>query len=161
MVQHGRERWRTLALVAHVRQRLTIERPIADVFAVLSDPTQTPRWSAPAEREWVTTPGPIGVGSRRRAVTRQGPFRTENEAEVTAYEPERRIALRSISGPMPFELTMEFRSLGATRSEVGFDWQFSPRGAVRLADPLLGALWRRSFGRDLRTLKRMLEAGEL
>ena len=47
---------------------------------------------------------------------------------------------------------------------VGAGWateEFFPRGLMRLVDPLFGTMWRRTFGRDLRELKRQMEAGEL
>jgi hypothetical protein len=141
--------------------RVTIERSLADVYAVLSDPTKTPRWSKPAVREWVSTPGPIGVGSRRGAVTRMGPLRTQNEAEVTEFEPRRRIAMRSVSGPISFRVAMDFVEPVPGRTRVDWRWEFFPRGLMRLGSPLIGPFWRRTFGRDLRELKRQMEAGEL
>jgi uncharacterized protein YndB with AHSA1/START domain len=47
---------------------VTIRRPVEDVFAVLTDPTETPNWSANAIQGELITHGPHGVGSRRRAV---------------------------------------------------------------------------------------------
>jgi uncharacterized protein YndB with AHSA1/START domain len=140
---------------------VTIERPLADVYAVLSDPTRTPRWSKPAVKEWVSTPGPIRVGSRRRAITAMGPMRTENEAEVTELEPERRIALRSVVAPISFRVAMDFAEPAPGRTRVDWRWEFFPRGVLRLGNPLIGPFWRRSFARDLGELKRQMEAGEL
>ena len=38
---------------AHLSVRLA--RPLEDVFAVLTDPEETPKWSAPAvEERWIT-----------------------------------------------------------------------------------------------------------
>jgi uncharacterized protein YndB with AHSA1/START domain len=76
----------------------TIARPIEDVFAVLTDPTQSAKWAASAIEAELITPGPPQVGSRRRAVVK-GPFgRTmESVMEVTEIEPDRRVALTLIS----------------------------------------------------------------
>lgn len=37
---------------------VTIARPVEDVFAVLTDPTQSPKWSANAIEAELITPGP-------------------------------------------------------------------------------------------------------
>lgn len=47
---------------------VTIRRSVEDGFAVLTDPTQTPKWSANAIQGDLITHGPPGVGGRRRAV---------------------------------------------------------------------------------------------
>jgi uncharacterized protein YndB with AHSA1/START domain len=79
---------------------VTIARPVEDVFAVLTDPTQSPRWSANAIEAELITPGPPGIGSRRRAVAK-GPFggTMENVMEVTELDPNRKVALKLISAP--------------------------------------------------------------
>jgi uncharacterized protein YndB with AHSA1/START domain len=70
---------------------ITIDRPVEDVFRVLTDPSTTARRSANAIEEHVTTAGPVEVGSRRRATVRRfGGGAAKNEIEVTALEPNRR-----------------------------------------------------------------------
>ena len=147
--------------MAAVDLSVTIERPLADVYAVLSDPTRTPRWSRPAVKEWISTPGPLRIGSRRRALTRMGPMTSENEAEVTELVPGRRLAMRSVSGRIAFRVAMEFTERAPGRTRVDWRWEFLPSGLLRLGSPLIGPFWRRTFSRDLRELKRQMEAGEL
>ena len=55
--------------MADARFTFTISRPLEEVFAVLTDPEKTPKWSAPAVEEHWITPGPPTIGSRRLAVT--------------------------------------------------------------------------------------------
>lgn len=146
--------------MAQAKLSVSIRRPLADVFAVLSDVTKTPRWSSAAVEEFITTPGPVGVGTRRHAVGRGYGMKTENDAEVTEFEPGRRIALKSLSGPMEFRVEMDFAEIpGGTR--VDWTWSFFPRGPFRVGGPLLAAIFRRQFAQDLRRLKAMLESGEL
>jgi len=44
--------------MAEARLSVTIARPLEEVFAVLTDPANTPKWSAPAVEERWITPGP-------------------------------------------------------------------------------------------------------
>jgi uncharacterized protein YndB with AHSA1/START domain len=147
--------------MATVEVSVTIARPVSDVYRVLTTPELTPRWSSNAIEEHMTTPGPVRVGSRRRAtVRRPGRGTTENEIEVTAIEPERSMAVRSIEAPVPFTSSWTFTPVGdATR--VDWRWDFQLRGWMRPVDVILGPTFGRTFRRDLDRLKAMMETGEL
>jgi uncharacterized protein YndB with AHSA1/START domain len=147
--------------MATVELSVTIARPVSDVYRVLTTPELTPRWSSTAIEEHMTTPGPVRVGSRRRAtVRRPGRGTTENEIEVTAIEPERSMAVRSIEAPVPFTSSWTFTPVGdATR--VDWRWDFQLRGWMRPVDVILGPTFGRTFRRDLDRLKAMMETGEL
>ena len=140
---------------------ITIDRPVEEVFRVLTTPEDTPKWSASAVEEALTSPGPVGVGSTRRAVVRSfGGRTTANETVVTEFEQNRRFAMRTISAPVPFEVAWSFTSVpGGTR--VDWTWSFEFAGAMRVLAPAFGAYFRRSLRADLDRLKRMMEAGEL
>jgi uncharacterized protein YndB with AHSA1/START domain len=147
--------------VATVELTITIYRPVEDVFRVLSDPATTPRWSVNAIEVHVTTAGPVGVGSRRRATVRRfGGGTTQNEIEVTAFEPNRRIALRSIESPVPFNTAYTLTPIGLG-TRVDWDWDFELKGGLRLVAPLIRSMFARSFRADLARLKSMMEAGQL
>jgi uncharacterized protein YndB with AHSA1/START domain len=140
---------------------ITIDRPIADVFRVLTTPEDTPKWSSSAVEEALTSPGPVGIGSTRRAVVRSfGGRTTTNETVVTEFEPNRKVAMRTTSAPVPFEAAWSFTGMpGGTR--VDWTWSFEFTGALRLLAPAFGSYFRRSLQKDLDRLKRMMEAGEL
>lgn len=91
---------------------ISIRRPVDEVFRVLTRPEDTPKWSSSAVEEQLTSLGPVGVGSTRRAVVRSfGGRTTSNETIVTVFEPNRRVAMRTVSAPVPFEATWSFTAL--------------------------------------------------
>lgn len=140
---------------------ITINRPVDEVFRVLTTPEDTPTWSSSAVEERLTSPGPVGVGSTRRAVVRSfGGRTTTNETIVTAFEPNRRVAMRSVSAPVPFEAAWSFTVL-PEGTRVDWTWSFHLKGVARLFGPPFAAWFRRSLQADLARLKRMMEAGEL
>jgi uncharacterized protein YndB with AHSA1/START domain len=147
--------------MATVELSVTIERPVADVYRVLTTPELTPRWSANAIEEHVTTPGPVDVGSRRRATVRRfGGGTIKNEIEVTAIQPERSIAVRSIEAPVPFTSAWTFTPVdGGTR--VDWRWDFQLAGWLRAVDKILGPAFARTFRRDLARLKSLMDAHQL
>ena len=140
---------------------VTIRRSVEDVFAVLTHLENAATWSRAIE-ETLTTPGPMRVGTRRRAVVPTfGGRTTENEMELTEFEENRRLAMRSVSG-FPFEvrIAIDFVSAGADCRLVWLA-SFEPGGALRLTGPLLAAVYKHTFAKDLENLKAMMEAGTL
>jgi hypothetical protein len=140
---------------------VTILRPVGEVFAVLTDVGNAARWSSALEEE-LLTPGPLRVGSRRRAVVPSVAGRTtENEMELTELIPDRRLAMRGVAG-FPFAVRM-LAELEPTEGGTLLRWTtwLEPGGVARLVGPVLAASYRRSFGKDLATLKSMMESGTL
>jgi uncharacterized protein YndB with AHSA1/START domain len=145
--------------MAPIRLDVTIARPLDDVFAVLTDPTLTPRWSASAISERWLTPPPVGIGSRREAVTRGLGRTMTNVAEVVAFEPGRSWTMRSVSGPA-FEASAVFSPAG-DGTRVVWTWDLGRPGWQRLVMAPFAPIFRRTITADLARLKSMLEAGEL
>ena len=135
-----------------------VNRPVAEVFAYVTDPANLGEWQnlVSVTKE---TEGPVGPGTRFREV-RRAPFGRTTEAivEVSAYEANRRFHLRIVSGPLPIDGRNEFTAVdGATRIEFVAEGEL--RGALRLAAPVLGRLLRRQFDGDYTRLKDALESG--
>ena len=131
-----------------------IARPPADVFAFLADGTNGLRWRS----------GVIDVvhkvGEGKGAVYTQGvkgPFgrRVPADYELTAYEPERRIAFRAIAGPVRPEGSYELeRAGGGTRLTFSLRW--TPTGFARLMAPMVAKTMRSEVA-QLARLREVLE----
>lgn len=140
---------------------ITILRPVAEVFAVLTDVGNAARWSSALEEE-LLTPGPLRVGSRRRAVVPGLAGRTMvNEMELTELVPDRRLAMRGVAGfPFPVRMAAELEPVDGGTLLRWTTW-LEPGGLARLLGPVLAPGYRRSFARDLARLKSMMESGAL
>ena len=140
---------------------VAILRPVGDVFAVLADVGSAARWSSALEEE-LLTPGPLRVGSRRRAVVPSFAGRTtENEMELTELIEDRRLAMRGVAGlPFPVRILAELEPSDGGALLRWTTW-LEPGGVARLLGPVLAAGYRRSFARDLARLKSMMESGAL
>jgi uncharacterized protein YndB with AHSA1/START domain len=138
-----------------------IRRPVEDVFRVLSNPENAPKWSPHAIEEKLTSPPPVQVGSTRRAVVKTfGRGTAENHAVCTAFEPNRRIAWRTTSAPFPFQVTVDFVRV-ESGTQIDSIWRWEPCGAARLIAPLLDRIFKRVMEQDVANLARVMEAGEL
>jgi uncharacterized protein YndB with AHSA1/START domain len=147
-------------IVAAFDSSITIDRPIEDVFALLSDPERTSSWSSLAAEETLTSERPIRVGSTYRVVGKGFGRRAMRENEVTEFELNRRWAVRSRSGSPATRASATFQPVdGGTR--VDFTVEAELTGVLRLAAPLVMTIGKRQWDRDLRNLKALMEAGTL
>ena len=147
--------------MATARLGVSIARPVEDVFAVLSEVRNVPRWSANTIEEQLITPGPMRRGSRRRAVIK-GILgrRMVNEAEMVEFEPNRRMVVMVTGSPVPVRIDINLRDEGvATR--LYWRAEFTPRGPMRPFGQLLALFYRLAFQKDLDRLKTLMERREL
>lgn len=139
---------------------ITINRSVEDVFAVISNFEHNARWSSATIEDKITSPGPIGVGSTARLASKFLGRRFENDAEITEFEPNERVAMRSTSGPVPVRGTLTVESVdGGTRVNTTFELE--PGGFFKLADPIVTRMAKRQFESDLANLKDLMEARAL
>jgi uncharacterized protein YndB with AHSA1/START domain len=90
------EEGRTMPSAEH---HVTIARPVADVFAFVADGLNGPRWR-PGVHDIRLVSG-SGVGAvYKQGVRGPGGRRIDADYQVTAYEPNRRLAFQAIAGPV-------------------------------------------------------------
>ena len=143
-----------------VQSHVTITRPPADVFAVLTDAPATIRWASATSKAWWVTPPPHGVGSVRRATgTIMGqPY--ENEATVVEHDPPRREVLSGTQSGVKFQVALDL-SPAAVGTEVTVTSDIELSGGMRFLGPIISQQYRQMWDADLAALKRMMEADEL
>ncbi len=134
---------------------IAIERSPEDVFELLTDIGRLPEWQTSAIE--AHSDGPLEQGSRvtekRRLLGRE----VDSELEVIAYEPPRRLTLRSLGGPVNFTVDHELAANdGGT--ELTFVAEAQPHGALRLAGPVLARTAEQQFRQDFDRLKELLES---
>ena len=140
-----------------VEASVDINRPIEEVFAYVTDPTKAPEWSSLTLESRLEGGGPIGVGSRIRAIGKFLGRRVESTAEVTRYEAPTIFSMREISGPGHLEIERQLESVGkGTRYRSRLAGEAG--GLFKLADPIVASLMKRAVETDLHTLKTLLEA---
>jgi uncharacterized protein YndB with AHSA1/START domain len=134
---------------------VVINRPVEDVFAFVADQGNEPRWHTDVLEVHPRQPLELGA-----SVTWLVRFMGSNTyvAEVTAFEPLRRIELTARQGPLKPTLTHTFEPTdGATRYQRHV--QIPLHGMFRLVGPIMkasGAAHRRN-ARFAENLKNLLE----
>ena len=148
--------WDRVRSGAVVRVELTVEiaRPAREVFAALTDVERVPEWQASALQSHADEPLAEGVRihERRHFLGHDA----ENELEVTAYEPHRRFALRTLRGPVKLSIDHELAETDG-RTTLHVTAEGRPHGLLRLAGPAVTAKARQELRRDFERLKAILE----
>ncbi|XAS64854.1 SRPBCC family protein [Micrococcaceae bacterium Sec5.8] len=138
---------------------ILIRRPIEEVFGFVADERNEPAYNPQMRSVAKLTPGPIGVGTRWRAVLTSGTRATPLELEVTEYAPPERLGSvtrmdsADISGVLTF-------ALEAAGTRMTWTWDVRPKGLLKLTAPLIAALGRRQEQRIWSALKAHLETAE-
>ena len=140
-----------------INERIHIDRPPADVWAVVSDPSTHTAWRPALVELGQVSEGPLQVGSRLREKIRWRGREIEIDDVVTALDPPRRLGVRGGWKPADFELDFLLApENGGTL--VSFDWSFLPKTfLMRLATPLLGRTLRGATRDELVGLKAYVE----
>jgi carbon monoxide dehydrogenase subunit G len=135
----------------------TIQRPRDQVAGYLRDPANDTEWIGGIRSARLLTPGPVAVGSQVERVATFLGRRVQYVNEITELTTDR-LAMRSVRSPFPMRITYGHRDAGDGTTEVSVRVEGDAGRFYALAAPLLGPAVRRSINRDLRNLKRVLEA---
>lgn len=132
-----------------------INQPVEKVFAYLADARNLHNWQADLIENEQLTEGPIRAGSRFREIRQTGPRKSTIQAEITAFEPNKRFATKTIVGP---QATVQYAfnsEQGGTRVTYHFSLQTS--GLMRLMEPLIAGSIKQGAEADFEKLKQILE----
>ena len=133
---------------------IVIARSVDDVFAYLTDVEKLPEWQGSVVSS--RADGPLGKGSRIVEQRSLLGHEAETELEVTAYEPVRRFALRTLRGPVDLTIDHALEQAGEeTRLHVTATGK--PGGLLRFAGRVVEAKARHELQRDFERLKANLE----
>jgi len=142
-----------------IESTAVINRPVEEVFAVLSNLENSLKWDSGILEVKRTSQGPIGVGTTWQAVRKGLGQRIETEVEVTEYEPNQKCTQKGKS-PFPVQVLWLFDSVeGGTR--VNGRIEAEPGGFFKLAEPLVASMGKRLIEADLANLKDLMEAHAL
>jgi len=139
-----------------VESTIVINRPLGEVFAFIADPTNNAKWQEGLIESRLDSPGPVTLGSKitdiRKFIGRQ----LESKLEVTAYEADKMISLKVVSGPLPFEITQTFTSV-AGGTKIDLVAQGEPGGFFKLAEGLVKKQLEDQLAGNNARLKKVLE----
>src|SRR5258708_9609109 len=122
--------------MAHAEERITINRPVDEVFNFVLDGMNNPRWR-PAVIDIQQVPGkPAGVGAvYKQGLKGPGGRRIDGDYEIVECQPNKSITFQVIAGPARPRGTFAFEPAGNS-TRVTFTLHYEPKGLGRLMDPI-------------------------
>jgi uncharacterized membrane protein len=135
-----------------------IDASIDATWRVLADIPRQPAWMTDLKTVSVTTPGPVGVGTRAEGTVRILGITIADPVEITEFEPPTRFAIRH-AGSFQGRGTIELEpGADGTTTIVRWTETLVPPVLPDLAAALQGPVLRRVFQDDLLRLKALVEA---
>jgi Polyketide cyclase / dehydrase and lipid transport/Fasciclin domain len=122
--------------MARIDGEIVINRPVEEVFDFAADERNEPRYNPRMLSSEQLSPGPVGLGSRFRAVMGSWPRRTTMTTEFTGYDRPRRLASTTRLATMDIQGALTFDPVpGGTR--MRWSWDMASRGLLKLLSPLV------------------------
>ena len=112
--------------------------------------------TAAVEVRW-GVPGPMQAGATGAIVRKFLGRRMESTVRFDEYEPPRKFAIESTSGPVQFHVHQTYESEGAG-ARINIVMEGEPGGFFKLAEPLVQRAIKREMEANFATLKDILEA---
>ena len=144
--------------MAHIAGEVTIDAPVDEVFDMVADERNEPRYNPRIVRAEKVSEGPVGRRARFVAEPKSMGAKGEMTLEILEYDRPHRLRNLVRSSYMQVDGTLTFEEVdGATR--LRWDWDMSLVGSMRLLSPvlaLIGPGWER---RNWVGLKEYMESG--
>ena len=141
-----------------VSQKITINRPVEQVFAFAANPENFPQWQSEVVQSKVITEGPLRVGSQFSEVVKIMGRPNDTLCEVTEYEEPTMMSFESKSSKaIEYGGRLVFDAVdGGT--QVNLTGTATLKGRWRLVQPLFAGELKRGVADELNKLKTVLEA---
>jgi uncharacterized membrane protein len=133
-----------------------IERPVEEVFAIVSDPLRFPLWNSAVQAVSSTSPGTSEAGSTYSMERELPGGPVENEIVVLTLEPPVEFDIRTLSGPTPFVYRYRFHAEGDA-TLIRLDASVELPAPAALIAPLAARAVKRGVDDNLAALRRLLE----
>ena len=142
-----------------IESSVTINRPVEDIFEFIADNDNDTLWqSGVTESEQPT--GSMGVGATYKQVSKVVGREIESTIEVTEYDPNRRFAFKTTSGPLPMAGSFTCEQVAEGETKVHILGEGESGGLFKLAEPVINKMVQREWETNLANLKDLMEAQE-
>lgn len=139
----------------HFKNKLEINRPVADVFSFLSNFENMPKWNYFVLEVRKLSEGSIGLNTKFRQVRKTD----TQEYRITEFEPNSRVTIETL--PPYSKLVMRFTLEQANNYTLLTDeWELDT-GKPAFIERIAGGNVKSAVAENLQKLKELLETGEV
>jgi uncharacterized membrane protein len=139
----------------HFKNKLELNRPVADVFSFISNFENMPKWNYFVLEVRKLSEGSIGLNTKFRQVRKTD----TQEYKITEFEPNRRVTIETL--PLYSKLIMRFTLERENNHTLLTDeWELDT-GKPALVEKLAGGNVKSAVAENLQKLKQLLETGKV
>lgn len=144
----------------NIKLDILINQSVDHVWTFMTNFANVKLWMSGVIDVHATSGRSMGVGLKVRKVQRFWGLVTDVIYDTTEYDPNRKIAYKTLSGTMSshlsYEASITLESLGV-RTKLIYRGHGALHGFLRPAEPLFALVMKRRFRRDFNTLKVLVE----
>jgi Polyketide cyclase / dehydrase and lipid transport len=147
--------------MAHIAGEVTIDAAVDQVFDMVADERNEPRYNARIVRAKKMSEGPVGPGARFVAEPKGMGARGRMTLDVLEFDRPRRLHDVVRSSFMRVDGTVTFEEADGGGTRLRWDWDMDLIGPLRVLTPLLAVIgpgWER---RNWLALKTYMESGDV
>ena len=144
--------------MARIAGSITIDAPVEEIFDLVADERNEPKYNPRILRAEKVTEGPVGRGARFVAEPKSVGAKGVMTMEVLEYERPLRLHNVIRSSYLQVDGTLTFAEV-AEGTRLSWDWDTGLVGPMRLQSPLLAAIGPRWERQNWVGLKEYVEAG--
>ncbi len=139
-----------------IKGSVDVQRPVEEVFAYLTDPSNNLKWEKGVLEMELTSEGPVGVGSKgRRVENYMG--RDEGTYEITEFETNKGFSFRFESEKFAGDGGYSLESAG-DGTKLTYRFNAKPKNPIwGLLTPLMMPMVSRQTRKNYSNLKQLLE----
>jgi uncharacterized membrane protein len=138
------------------RNTVAIDRPLDEVFSYVTDFENVPKWNYAVQETRMISNGDQPKGrkylQKREFLGRE----IEDTYEVVEFHPNKKVSIKSTSGPFPFEFRYTFVG-GSEKTEITNDIHLETNGIFKFVDKRLQPRVKEAVAGNLKKLKQVLE----
>jgi carbon monoxide dehydrogenase subunit G len=141
-----------------IKQEFTqqINVPVERVFAYVTDFRNNAKWQEGVVESTQTPDGPTQLGTKFKTVRTLLGQKLEATGEVTEFEPNKKMAFKSTSGPIKFSMSQTFEA-DAGGTKLIFQAEVEAGGFFKLAEGALSGNMKKMFEDQIKKLEEVLE----
>jgi uncharacterized protein YndB with AHSA1/START domain len=146
-------------MAVNVKTTILIDRSPEEVAAFAMDPEKAPQWYVNIQAARWRTDKPIRPGSLFDFEASFLGKKLSYTYEVTEYVPGEKMVMRTAQGPFPMETEYLFERIHPGLTRMYLSNRGEPTGFSRWFAPFMSRMIRKANEKDLKLLKKILEAG--
>lgn len=136
--------------------RIVIERPLKEVFALVSDFEKLPKWNYYVLEVKKVSDGPVGVGTIYQQIRKTD----QQQFWVVEYEPNEVVTIETLPPERKLQMRFQFKAIEGGKTQIDDGWHLETN-KPRLLEWIATNKVKMAASENLEKLKILIETGQV